>query len=141
MLLNYLSGLEEDCGDLSVNEVFSFAMKAACRCMNGKRAEILRIISVQREPKTITSIVDDVSRILRCPKSTVWANLNFLKEFGLIKNGRGKPVCLTRLGRLMLGKVLKTGAVNDEFILQADVPVCAEAEESHEEVFEEEVDI
>lgn len=141
MLLNYLSGLEEDCGNLSVNELFSFAMKAACRCMNGKRVEMLRIISMQKEPKTITSVVADISHVLHCPKSTVWANLNFLKELGLVKNGRGKPVCITKLGKVVLGKVSNGMAGNDEFSMQANIVIYRETEESHREVFEEEVEI
>jgi Mn-dependent DtxR family transcriptional regulator len=140
MIFNYLSGLEEDCGNLSVNEVFEFAMKAACKCMNGKRAEMLRLISVQNQQKTITSIVDDISHSLDCPKSTVWANINFLKEFGLIQNGRGRPVSLTSLGRLVLEKVAGRGTgVSDGFVPQSGMMVYNETEEGNVEVLEEEM--
>jgi hypothetical protein len=106
MLLNYVSGLEEDCCNLSVNEVLEFAMKAAERCVNGKRAEMLRLIAAQREPRTITSTAEEISCSIGCPRSTVWANLNLLKELRLVENGRGRPIRVTKLGRLLLEKRL-----------------------------------
>jgi hypothetical protein len=33
----------------------------------------------------------------------VWSNVNFLKELGLIKNSRGGPVIITKIGRIILG--------------------------------------
>jgi predicted transcriptional regulator len=105
--------------------------------MNGKRAEMLRMIAAQREPKTITSVVDDISDALRCPKSTVWANIGLLKELGLVKNGRGKPVRITGLGRAVLGKVLKAGMEEDGFVPQAGMVIYRETEEDQRESGEE----
>lgn len=102
MIFNYLSGLKEDSGDICVNEVLDFAIKVAGRCLNDKRFEILRIIAIQEEPRTITSMVDEISILLNCPKSTVWMNVNFLKELGLIQNGRGRPVRVTPIGVMLL---------------------------------------
>ncbi len=65
------------------------------------------MIAAYKEPRTITSAVDQISHILCCPKSTVWMNMNFLKDLGLIKNGRGRPVKLTKIGRMILEN--KTG--------------------------------
>jgi biotin operon repressor len=106
MLFNYLSGVREDCGEVSVNEVLEFAVRAAGKCMNEKRAEMLRLIAGQKEPKTITSVVEQISCALDCPRSTVWANLNTLKELGLVENGRGKPLHVTNLGKMVLDKFL-----------------------------------
>lgn len=102
MIFNYLSGLREEPGELCVNEILDFALKVAEKCMNGKRMEILRIIAIQKEPRTITSIVEEISHLLGCPKSTVWMNVNLLKELGLIQNGRGVPVRITAVGRILL---------------------------------------
>ncbi|MEE9323849.1 MAG: hypothetical protein V3U72_04890 [Candidatus Aenigmarchaeota archaeon] len=102
MIFNYLSGLREESCDISVNEILDFAMNIANKYLNRKRIEILRIISVQDEPRTITSIVEEISQLLCCPKSTVWMNVNFLKELGLIKNSRGNPVRITAVGMIIL---------------------------------------
>lgn len=101
-MFQYVSGLREECENLSVNEIFDFAVKLAIKYLNGKKMKILGMIATQQEPKTITSTVDHISRSLGCPKSTVWLNVNFLKELGLIKNGRGKPVKVTKIGRIVL---------------------------------------
>jgi len=97
--------MEEDTGELSVNEVLSVAVKLAEKFLNDKRIEMLKIISSQNEPKTITSVVSQISDNLSCPKSTVWANVNCLKDLGLIHNGRGRPVGLTNIGIFMLRRV------------------------------------
>lgn len=102
MIFNYLSGLREESGEICVNEVLEFAVKIAGRCLNDKRMEILKIIAVQQEPMTITSIVGEISILLNCPRSTVWMNVNFLKELGLIQNGRGLPVRITPMGMIIL---------------------------------------
>ena len=107
MIFHYLSGLKEESGSVCVNEVIDFAVKAADKCLNCKRVEILRIIASQTEPRTITSVVDDISNILDCPKSTVWINVNFLKDIGLIKNGRGLPVRITPIGMVILERKLE----------------------------------
>lgn len=107
MIFNYLSGLKEESGVVCVNEVLDFAVNAAGKCLNGKRLQILMIISTQEEPRTITSVVDDISHILGCPKSTVWMNVNFLKELGLIQNGRGLPVKITPVGMIILERKAK----------------------------------
>ena len=109
MLLHYVSGLREESSELCVNEIFDFSLKLARKCMNRKRIEILRIIAAQEEPITITSAVDQISRLLSCPKSTVWMNVNLLKELGLIKNGRGLPVRITKIGRIMLENISEGG--------------------------------
>ncbi|NIO19467.1 MAG: hypothetical protein GTN76_01635 [Candidatus Aenigmarchaeota archaeon] len=112
MIFQYVSGLREESENLSVNEVFDFAMKIASKYLNGKKIKILRIIATQKEPTTITSAVDQVSRTLCCPKSTVWMNVNFLKELGLIENGRGRPVRVTAVGRIILENTQGGGEVN-----------------------------
>lgn len=101
MLLHYVSGLREESGELCVNEILDFALNIAGKFMNRRRIEILRIISANGG-KTITSVVDEVSGVLSCPKSTVWSNVNLLKELGLIKNSRGGPVEITIIGRIIL---------------------------------------
>jgi Fe2+ or Zn2+ uptake regulation protein len=111
MIFNYLSGLKEDSCELSVNEVLDFALKTAGRCVKGKRLEMLRIIAETGKDKTITSVVDDISRNLCCPKSTVWMNVNFLKDLGLIENGRFKPVKVTAMGIILLER--NNGEVKD----------------------------
>ena len=105
MILQYYSGLKEDSCELSVNEVFTVALRLACRCLNGKRIEILRMIAVQAGSRTITSTVDHISEELGCPKSTVWINVNMLKELGLIENGRGNPVRVTKVGEILLRQI------------------------------------
>lgn len=106
MIFTYVSGLKEDSSEIRVNELLDFAVSAAGRCLNGRRLEILEIICSQEEPRTITSVVDDISSLLGCPKSTVWMNVNLLKEMGLIKNGRGLPVRATPIGLLVLERML-----------------------------------
>jgi DNA-binding MarR family transcriptional regulator len=101
MILNYVSGLREESGELSVNEVLDFAVKAVSRCLNGKRVGILRAVS-NNNGKTITGVVNEISSVLSCPKSTVWSNVNFLKELGLIENAHGKPAKLTAIGMIVL---------------------------------------
>ena len=102
MIFHYVSGLREETSELCVNEILDFSLKLAGKYLNGKKMKILEMIATHKEPMTITSAVNMISHMLRCPKSTVWANINFLKELGLIENGRGKPVKLTKIGRLML---------------------------------------
>ncbi len=102
MIFRYVSGLREETSELCVNEILDFSLKLAGKYLNGKKMKILEMIATRKEPMTITSAVNMISRMLCCPKSTVWANINFLKELGLIENGRGKPVKLTKIGRLML---------------------------------------
>ena len=109
MIFNYLSGLKEESGEICVNEVLEFAIKLAGKCLNDKRIEILRIIAVQKGPRTITSTVDEISQLLCCPKSTVWINVNFLKELGLIQNGRGMPVKITPIGMIILERKTEEG--------------------------------
>ncbi|UCC92011.1 MAG: hypothetical protein JSV39_01990 [Candidatus Aenigmatarchaeota archaeon] len=101
MLLHYVSGLREESSELCVNEILDFSLKLAGKFMNRRRIEILRIVSANGG-KTITSVVDEVSEVLSCPKSTVWSNVNLLKELGLIKNNRGGPVKITKIGRIIL---------------------------------------
>lgn len=103
MLLHYVSGLREESCELSVNEILDFSLKLAGKFMNKRRIEILRIVSTNGG-KTITCVVDEVSSILSCPKSTVWSNVNFLKELGLIKNSRGKPARITAIGMIILDR-------------------------------------
>ncbi len=133
MIFNYLSGMREDCGDISINEVLDFAMRAAGKCMNGKRAEMLRIIAARGGQKTITSVVDEISLALSCPKSTVWANLNLLKELGLVENGRGRPVKVTNLGGMVLGKFLaeaaRAGNAGKKSKSQGAILIYSDAEE------------
>jgi DNA-binding MarR family transcriptional regulator len=105
MILQYYSGLKEDSCELSVNEIFSVALRLAGRCLNGKRIEILRMIAEQDGARTITSTVDHISEELGCPKSTVWINVNMLKELGLIENGRGNPVRVTKVGEILLRQI------------------------------------
>lgn len=114
MLLQYVSGLREESGDLCVNEILDFSMKIAGKYLNEKKMKILRIISAQKEQKTITSMVTEISQLLSCPKSTVWNNVNFLKELGLIENGRGKPVKVTNIGRIILENEQKGGELECE---------------------------
>ena len=83
MIFTYVSGLKEDTSEIRVNELLDFAVNAAEKCLNEKRLDILEIISAQVEPRTITSVVDDISELLSCPKSTVWVNVNFLKVLAL----------------------------------------------------------
>lgn len=109
MIFNYVSGLREETGEICVNEILDFAIKVASKCLNGKRIEILRIIAVQKGPRTITSAVDEISHLLGCPKSTVWINVNFLKELGLIQNGRGTPVKMTPIGMIILERKTEEG--------------------------------
>ncbi|MCK5022719.1 MAG: hypothetical protein KAS04_00965 [Candidatus Aenigmarchaeota archaeon] len=109
MIFTYVSGLKEDTSEIKVNELLDFAVNAAEKCLNEKRLDILEIISAHAEPKTITSAVDNISKLLDCPKSTVWMNVNFLKEMGLIKNGRGFPVKVTPMGMIILEKKLEDG--------------------------------
>lgn len=109
MILHYSSGLKEDSMNVCVNEIFDFSLRIAKRYVNGKRVRILRIISVQKEPRTITRTVDEISKVLCCPKSTVWMNVNILKELGLIENGRGRPVSVTKVGKMILGNVTDGG--------------------------------
>lgn len=103
-MFHYVSGLREESSELSVNEIFDFAVRAAVKCLNQKRMEMLRIISIQDEPMTITSMVEEISHLMGLPRSTVWINMNRLKELGLISNGRGKPVRVTAVGNVILHK-------------------------------------
>jgi len=109
MILHYVSGLREETENLCVNEILDFSLKLACKYLNGKKIKILRIIAAQKESRTITSAVYKISKSLECPKSTVWMNVNFLKELGLIENGRGKPVKITNIGRIILDNKTKEG--------------------------------
>ncbi len=109
MILHYVSGLREESMNVCVNEIFDFSLKVAKKYMSNKRVSILRMISVQKDSRTITRTVDEISKILRCPKSTVWMNVNILKELGLIENGRGKPVKITRVGMVILENVPNGG--------------------------------
>jgi|GEM_PF-2390406 len=102
MIFQYVSGLREESENLCVNEILDFSLKLASKHLNGKKIRILRLISEQEEPMTITSAVDLISNALSCPKSTVWMNVNFLKELGLIQNGRGRPVKVTNIGMVIL---------------------------------------
>jgi predicted transcriptional regulator len=102
MRFHYIAGLKEDMCEIRVDELFNLTLKLTQKVVNKKRIEILEFISKQEEPKTITSMVDAISRTLNCPKSTVWVNINCLKELGFIKNGRGQPVRLTKLGEVIL---------------------------------------
>lgn len=102
MIFNYYnSGLKEEICGISVNELYEFAVNLADRYMTERRMEILEMMS-HEEPKTITSMVSDVSATLNCPKSTVWMNVNLLRELGLIKSGNGMPVKVTAMGMLIL---------------------------------------
>lgn len=108
MRFHYVSGLrEEDVCEICVNDLLEFALKISQKMINKKKLEILKIISSQEEPKTITSIVDLISKNLGYPKSTVWVNVSCLKDFGLIQNGRSQPVKVTKLGELILKNLLK----------------------------------
>ena len=109
MILHYSSGLKEEPLTICVNDIFDFSMKVASKYMNPKRVRMLRIIMLQEEPITITRAVDEISRVLCCPKSTVWINVNTLKELGLIENGRGRPVRVTKMGRVFLDALPKGG--------------------------------
>ena len=114
MILHYSSGLKEESLNLCVNDIFDFSMKVATKYMNLKRLRILGLISSQKERTTITRAVDEISRVLCCPKSTVWINVNTLKELGLIENGRGMPVRVTKIGKVLLDCVqnMDTGRTN-----------------------------
>ena len=103
-MLRYLSGLKEDFCELSINEMVESLFRLAEKCLNRKRVEILRAVASNGD-KTITSVVDVVSKSSGYPKSTVWVNVNFLKEIGLIKNTRGKPVRLTQIGMIVLERM------------------------------------
>ena len=107
MIFTYASGLKEDMTEIRVNDLVDFAVNAVDRCLNDKRVDILEIIGSQPEPRTITSVVEDIAELLGCPRSTVWMNVNFLKEMGLIKNGRGRPVRVTPIGMLVLERKLE----------------------------------
>jgi len=102
MLFNYLSGLKEEYGAISVNEAIDAVVKLSCKLLKGKRIEILRMMAHQDGSRTITSAVDEISQELGCPKSTVWMNVNCLKEMGLVENGYGKPARVTGIGRIVL---------------------------------------
>ena len=102
MIFHYVSGLREETSELCVNEILEFSLKLAGKYLNGKKMRILEMIAMHKEPTTITSAVNMISHLLCCPKSTVWANINFLKEIGLIENGRGSPVKITNIGKLIL---------------------------------------
>jgi len=104
MMLHYNSGLKEDSCKLSVEEILESLTKLVRKCLNGKRIEILKTVA-ENGDKTITSVVDVVSKSSGYPKSTVWMNVNFLKEIGLIKNTRGKPVRLTPIGMMILERM------------------------------------
>ena len=107
MIFNYLSGLKEDSGVVCVNEVIDIAVRMSDKCLNEKRLKILDLIADCEEPMTITTAVDLIAEIIECPKSTVWTNVNFLKEVGLLKNGRGLPVRVTSMGRIILERKLE----------------------------------
>ncbi len=103
-MLHYNSGLKEDSCKLSVDDVLESLTKLVHKCLNGKRIEILKAVA-ENGDKTITSVVDMISRSSGYPKSTVWMNMNFLKEIGLIRNTRGKPVRLTPIGMMVLERI------------------------------------
>jgi DNA-binding PadR family transcriptional regulator len=58
---------------------------------------------------TASSFVDYVNEEYGFSKSSVWYNLNQLKEHGLAefanKEEIGKPLCLTRIGKSQLGSL------------------------------------
>jgi len=110
MIFNYTSGLKEDCGDISVNEVLDAVVKLSSKMLNQKKVEILKALDEQHGSRTITSAVDAISQQLCCPKSTVWMNINSLKEVGLITNGYGKPAKVTAVGRIVLTTIAKEKA-------------------------------
>ena len=105
MILQYFSGLKEDSCELSVDEVFGLALKLAGKCLNQKKLAMLKLIAEDSEKKTITAAVEHISCELHCPKSTVWTNVNCLKQLGLIQNGRGKPVKITKAGAIILKQI------------------------------------
>lgn len=109
MIFNYLSGLKEESGVVCVNEVIDIAVRMSDKCLTEKRFKILNLIAGCEEPMTITTAVDMISEIIGCPKSTVWMNVNFLKDLGLIKNGRGLPVRITPMGRVILERRMEEG--------------------------------
>ncbi len=107
MIFNYLSGLKEDSGAVSVNEVLNAVVMLSGKVLRGRKMEILRMLAEQDGSRTITSAVDEISCAMGCPKSTVWMNVNSLKELGLVENGRGKPLKITKIGEIILENLQK----------------------------------
>jgi predicted transcriptional regulator len=105
MIFNYLSGLKEEYGEISVNEVIDAVVKLSEKLLNQRKLEILKMLAEHDGSRTITSAVDEISRGLGCPKSTVWMNVNCLKQLGLVTNGYGKPARVTAVGKIVLTKI------------------------------------
>jgi Mn-dependent DtxR family transcriptional regulator len=76
--------------------------------LNYKQKEILKYLSSEAARfKTTTSIVKDLAKILNCSESALFNNVNSLKRSGLVENELGKPLKLTKIGKLILKEVMK----------------------------------
>ena len=99
-----LIGLKEDAsGFVKMNELANLVERLAARCLREIHLDVLFYISLEENRlKTLTTIVHELSEILRIPRSTLWYHVNFLKELGLIENRLGRPVKLTKKGEFIL---------------------------------------
>jgi DNA-binding MarR family transcriptional regulator len=81
-------------------------MMAASAKLTKKQIVILRWLVEHHQEKTVyTVLIQEISRELEIPKSTVRWNLKGLRDADLIKagdkNNKGIPVALTPMGRIM----------------------------------------
>lgn len=73
----------------------------------GMREQLLMLEIGCDSMDSASSFVDYVNEEYGFSKSSVWYNLKRLKDFGLVEFANreeiGKPLCLTRVGRIQLG--------------------------------------
>jgi DNA-binding MarR family transcriptional regulator len=90
-----------------------FIMAASAK-LTKKQMVILRWLIERHNKKTVyTVLIQEISRELEIPKSTVRWNLKGLRDADLIKagdkNNKGIPVALTPMGRIMADYALAMG--------------------------------
>ena len=93
--------------ELDAEELRRALIKLVQARLTRKQKELLVFLGQNTARVNVTRLVPILGAHLQCAPSTVWANLNVLKEIGLVEFGdietKGKPIRLTKLGELVTG--------------------------------------
>ncbi len=95
-------------------EVLSAFVKLAEFRLSKKQKQLLLVADefLRCENMTLNSLIEEISRELKMPSSTVKWNINVLKKVGLIEGGRkdnkGLPARLTQGGKILAEYLRKT---------------------------------